>query len=313
MVDVLVVGGGVAGLSAALMLGRSHRDVVVVDAGHPRNAPAHQMHNVLSRDGTSPEEFRQVALRELDAYPGVSVRLGAVTALRAAGGAFEADLASRDTLAGRRLLLATGLADDLPPVPGMTELWGTSVFGCPYCHGWETTGKAIAVQGAALPRVRLALQLTRFSQDVVLCADGVPLDATAAGVLAGAGVAIRPEPLAALTIRAGHLDAVTFTEGPPLHRDALFVPNSTRQRSTLATDLRCVLLADGGVEVDELGRTSVPGVYAGDMAHRPTLPIPLASLTAAAAAGQVAAGALDHDLLCEDFGLPDRLVPQAVR
>ncbi|MBB3674672.1 NAD(P)/FAD-dependent oxidoreductase [Modestobacter versicolor] len=305
MFDVLIIGGGVAGLSAALMLGRSHRDVCVLDAGRPRNAPAHRMHNVLTRDGTPPEEYRRAALADLGRYPAITIRSEETTGLTPTRAGFEATVASGRPVAGRRVLLATGLVDVLPPIPGMAELWGSSVFHCPYCHGWETNGQAVAVQGASPQRVRLALQLTRFTDDVVLCTDGAELTAPDDGVLGRAGVGVRPERLVELGARGSRLTELRFSDGGTLPRDALFVASSTRQRSALASGAGCALLPDGGIEVDEFGRTSVPGIYAaGDMAHRSTLPMPLASVTAAGAAGQVAAAVLDQDLLSDDFALP---------
>ncbi|MFD1930065.1 MULTISPECIES: NAD(P)/FAD-dependent oxidoreductase [Nonomuraea] len=301
--DVVIVGGGPAGMAAALTLGRAHRSVLLLDAGQGRNAQAEAVHNFLTRDGTPPARLRELGRQELSAYASVQVREEGVTDV-------EADLRLRlsggGTVRARRLLLATGLADDLPGPRGVGALWGRTAFHCPYCHGYECTGKQVAVLGADLPRVRLALQLSRYAADVALCTDGRPLDPALRGRLEANGVTVRCEAVARLEATGDRLDQIVFESGPPLARQAVFVANAPRQRSGLPARLGCAAFADGCVEVDEFGRTSVPGVYAaGDMARRATVPVPMAAVIAAAASGTVAAAVIDQDLLGEDFDLPD--------
>ncbi|MFC9997506.1 NAD(P)/FAD-dependent oxidoreductase [Nocardia sp. NPDC127526] len=306
MFDVIVLGGGPAGMAAALTLGRVHRSVLLLDAGHGRNGPADAVHNFVTRDGTPPEEMRRIGRAELSAYPSVEVRDGTTTDVRISDGGFEVSTAAGDRLSARRLLLATGLADELPDIAGLAGLWGRSAFHCPYCHGYECAGKPVAVLGSTGPRVRLALQLSRFAKDVVLCTGGRPLAEDLRNVLERNRIDVRCEPVTRFDGEDGALDRIVFESGPPLDRDAVFVENLPRQHSDLAARLGCAFLADGCVEVDEFGRTSVPGVHAaGDMAHRASLPVPLAAVIAAAAAGTVAASALDQDLLSEDFALPN--------
>ncbi|MGK5558386.1 NAD(P)/FAD-dependent oxidoreductase [Actinomadura kijaniata] len=307
MFDAVIIGAGPAGMAAALTLGRVHRPVLVVDAGEGRNAPAGAVHNFLTRDGTPPAELRGLGREELAAYPAVEVRAGTVTGARASQqGGFHLRLSGGGEVGARRVLLATGLADDLPGPRGVEEMWGRSAFHCPYCHGYECTGRRVAVLGAEPARVRLALQLSRFAADVVLCTDGGPLDPESWETLTANGVAVRCEAVVRLEGTDGDLEHLVFESGPPLARDAVFVVNVARQRSGLAADLGCANFADGCVEVDEFGRTSVPGVYAaGDMARRAGMPVPMAAVIAAAASGTVAAAAIDQDLLGADFGLPD--------
>ncbi|MGV9309403.1 NAD(P)/FAD-dependent oxidoreductase [Nonomuraea sp. NPDC003727] len=300
--DVAVVGGGPAGMAAALTLGRMRRSVLLLDAGHGRNAPAEAVHNFLTRDGTPPSRLRELGRQELSAYATVEVREETVTGVRAG---FRLQLSGGGTAQARRLLLATGLADDLPGPRGVGPLWGRSAFHCPYCHGYECTGRTVAVLGAEPARVRLALQLTRLAADVTLCTDGRPLDPAQRATLEANGVAVRCEAVARLEGSGDRLDQIVFESGPPLAREAVFVVNAPRQRSDLAARLGCATFADGCVEVDEFARTSVRGVYAaGDMARRATVPVPLAAVVAAAASGAVAGAALDQDLLGDDFGLP---------
>ncbi|MFC4052502.1 NAD(P)/FAD-dependent oxidoreductase [Actinomadura syzygii] len=296
--DVLIAGGGPAGMSAALTLGRTHRRVLLLDAGEGRNAPADAVHNFLTRDGTPPARLREIGRKELSAYPTVRIQDDAITDV-AAGPPFEVTLAGDGKkVRARRLVLATGLADDLPDLPGVARLWGRSAFHCPYCHGYECTGKTVAVMGSEPARVRLALQLSRFAADVVLCTNGVPFQAK--------GIGVRCEPVVRLDADGDRLERIVFADGPPLDRDAVFVENVPRQRSDLAARLGCALLPDGSVEIEEFARTSVPGVYAaGDMARRATFPMPMAAVVGAAASGTLAGAVADQDLISEDFGLPN--------
>jgi thioredoxin reductase len=303
MYDAVIVGGGPAGMAAALTLGRVHRPVLLIDAGEGRNAAAENVHNFLTRDGTPPADLRELGRAELAAYPAIRTATGTATdAGELADGGFQVLLADGATVTARRLLLATGLADDLPGPPGAAALWGRSAFHCPYCHGHECTGRRVAVLGAEPARVRLALQLSRFAADVALCTDGRPLDPRARVVLAANGVAVRHEGVARLDGADGRLRRLVFADGPPLERDAVFVLNVPRQRSDLSARLGCASFADGCVEVDEFGRTSVPGLYAaGDMARRATVPAPMAAVVVAAASGTIAAAVIDQDLLDADF------------
>lgn len=309
MFDAVIVGGGPAGMAAALALGRVHRPLLLIDAGEGRNAAAENVHNFLTRDGTPPAELRKLGREELAAYRTVRTRTGTVTDARVLDdGGFHLDLAAGGTAAARRLLLATGLADELPGPRGVEALWGRSAFHCPYCHGYECTGKQVAVLGADPARVRLALQLSRFAADVALCTGGQALDPAAQVTLESHGVAVRCETITRLEGTDGRLEQIVFENGPSLARDAVFVVNVPRQRSDLADRLGCATFADGCVEVNEFGQTSVPGVYAaGDMARRATVPMPMAAVIAAAASGTVAAAVIDQDLLCADFGLPNPL------
>jgi thioredoxin reductase len=307
MHDAIIVGGGPAGLAAALTLGRSHRSVLLLDAGQGRNAPAAAVHNLLAHDGTPPEELRRIGRAQLARYPGVQLREASVDAAHAlAGEGFRLELHDGDAVEARRLVLATGLADELPAIDGLAALWGRSAFHCPYCHGFEVSGRRLAVLGAGPDRVRLALQLTRFTDDLVVCADGEPLPRDLAELLAAARVPVRGEPVTRFEGADGQLERIVLERGAPLDRDAVFIPTRPRQRSDFAHRLGCALLPDGCVEVDELARTSVPGIYAaGDMAHRASLPRPFAAVSWASASGTLAGAMLDHDLVDADFKLEE--------
>jgi len=303
MLDVVIVGGGPAGLSAALMLGRARRNVLLADSGQPRNAAVHAMHGFLSRDGTDPAALRQTARDQLGAYPTVRVRDLAIQAVVRDAEQFTISLADGSSEQARRLLLATGVADQLPPIPGLAELWGRGVFNCPYCDGWEVRDQPLAVLAADPRNVQLALQLTRWSPDVLLCSNGpAELDGDARRLLGAHKVALREEPIARLDGGDDRLERIVFDDGEPVTRVAAFLHAPTRQRSDLPRELGCTTLEDDSVLVDDLGQTSVPGVFAaGDMARRPSMPLPGAQVVIAAAEGAIAAVAIDQQLLLQQL------------
>jgi thioredoxin reductase len=307
MFDVVIVGGGPAGLSAALLLGRARRRVLLCDAGAPRNAPVAHLHGFLSRDGLPPSELGRIGREQLGAYGSVELRQVQVEAAGTAsdGEGFAVTLVDGTREAARRLLLATGVVDELPAIDGLAGLWGRGVFNCPYCDGWEVRDQPLAVLGADQRALQLALHLTGWSSDVVWCSNGpppAPLQQAAGAQLADRGVRLRQEPIAGLEGADGQLARIVFASGESVERRAAFLHPPTRQRSDLPGQLGCVLLEDGSVSVGDFGQTSVAGVLAaGDMARRPTMPVPGAQVVIAAAEGAIAAIAIDQDLLLNDL------------
>lgn len=306
MRDVIVVGGGPAGLSAALTLGRARRSALVLDSGAYRNAAAAAVRNYLRGDGVPGADLRRIGREQLASYPTVEIRNATATgAAGSAGDGFTVELAGGGVERARRLLLATGMTDGLPPIDGLAALWGRAAFHCLYCHGFEVRDTAIAVVGGGPARAELALHLRRFSADVILCADGEPrLPPRLRGALERQHVPVRTERIARLEGRDGALEAIVFEGGRPLARSAVFVKPEPRQRSALAVRLGCRLHGDHTVQTDPAGRTGVAGVYAaGDMARPAGLPAPIGAVVIAAASGRIAAGVIDKDLLRADFGL----------
>jgi thioredoxin reductase len=305
--DVVVAGGGPAGLNAALMLGRVRRRVLLADSGQPRNATAAAMHGFLSRDGADPVELRAIAREQLAAYPTVRLLDATVESASRVGDEFEVTLGGGEPARARRLLLATGVTDELPAVKGLARLWGRAVYHCPYCHGWEVRDQPVAVLGGDDTAAHLALNLARLGCDVVLCADG-PLAASEAvasalqaSALPSGGVRVCEDLVLGVDGEPGRSVRLELSPGWTLERRALFVHPVCRQRSDLAVQLGCAVLEDGAVQVSELGQTTVPGVYAaGDMCRTPAMPSPAAQVVMAAAAGARAAVIIDQELLFTD-------------
>jgi thioredoxin reductase len=296
--DAVIVGGGPAGLNAALMLGRARRQTLVCDSGQPRNAPAEAAHNFLSRDGTPPLQLLQLGRDQLRPYATVEWESIAVESAAHEAGHFHLTLADGRRVASRKLLLATGVRDELPSSPGFREMWGRSVFHCPYCHGWEVRDEPLALYGNGDMGFELSRLLTGWSRDLILCTDGPATltDAQRAG-LATNNIPVREETIARLEGTDGHLEAICFTNGDRLRRRAIFLRPVQYQHSSLPEQLGCTFTPEGLIEVDAMGRTGVSGLYAaGDAAQR------MQSVVMAASSGASAAGMLNHELISEEFG-----------
>ena len=298
--DTLVLGGGAAGLSGALTLARSRRSVLVLDAGEPRNAPAAGVHAFLTRDGLPPAALVRLGRAEVESYGG-RVRSGTAVAARRVGDLFAVDTADGETLHARRLLVATGLVDELPDLPGVRELWGRDVLHCPYCHGWEVRDQPLAVLGTgpgSLHQVKLFRQLTA---DLVYLRHHAPEPtAEEAEELAALGIPVVDEEVTGLEITDDRLSGVRFASGRVLPRTALALAPRFVARSAVLEDLG-VPVADhpwGGRFVaaeDVTGQTAVPGVWvAGNVSDLS------AQVVAAAAAGTLAGARINADLVVED-------------
>lgn len=290
--DVIVVGGSAAGLSAALVLGRARRSVLVLDTCESRNAPAAHAQGVFTRDGTPPSELLHIAREQLRPY-GVQRRDVAAVDARSLPTGFELDLADGTRVRALRLLLATGVRDLLPDVPGLRELWGKAVHHCPYCHGWEVKDGRLAVYGRGTEGFRKTLMLHNWSRDLVLFGDG-PADLTPdqRRQLQALNIPVNEAPVARFEGGPGGLEGVVLEDGSFVQRDALFLSPRQEQRSDLALRLGCAMTEDGvHVRVDDAGQTSVPGVYAaGDM----TGPVQQQQVILAAASGAKAAVMLNN-------------------
>jgi thioredoxin reductase len=295
--DVVIVGGGPAGLSAALALGRARKRVLVCDSGPRRNAAARHIHNFVTRDGTPPEEFRRTARQQLGAYSNVELRELHVDVISATRGAFQV-ASSTETVEARRILLCTGMVDEMPPIEGFRELWGASIFQCPYCHGWEVQDRRwgyFAHAKDAQHVVPFTIKLRSWTRDVVLFTGGTfEIGEEERGKLDSAGVRLETAALARLLGREGRIEAVELTNGARVPCDALFAHPPQRQVDLIRA-LGPQLDDDGYVRVDPQSRqTSLPGIYAaGDLTTR------MQGAVLAAALGVQAAAALNLELTME--------------
>jgi thioredoxin reductase len=295
--DAVIVGAGPAGLSAAILLGRCRRQTLVCDSGEYRNARSEAIHAFIGRDGTHPDLLRERGRGELASYPSVELRDIAVHTARKTQTGFDVELADGQEIHCRVLLLATGVVDELPPLPGLDRCYGRSVFHCPYCDGWEQRDQPIAVYGRGHRGAGLALELTTWSRDLILCTDGSDeLDDRDRDRLARNGIAVEERRIAELCADDGQLSAVRFVDGALLPRRAMFFITGQRERSGLAAALGCVFNAEGTVQTGENESTNVARLFvAGDASRRAQLAI------VAAAEGAQAASAINAVLLREDL------------
>jgi thioredoxin reductase len=292
--DIVIVGGGPAGLSAALNLGRARKRVLLCDGGPRRNAAAAEIHGFVTRDGTTPADFRRIGRQQLEPYTSVEARDVRVEEIRGERGAFELRLENASVVAARRVLLCTGMVDELPEIDGLRALWGGSIFMCPYCHGWEAQNRNFGFLAPGPEALEFALLLRGWTSAIVVLTDGkfaMPTEMQTR--LAAANVRVDERRITRLSASDGHLEQVEFEAGSPLRLDVLFARPPQRQVAVVQA-LGLALESAGYVRVDEHRQTSVPGIYAGG-----DLVSSMQSATLAAASGVQAAAMLNHELTVE--------------
>ena len=292
--DVVIIGGGAAGLSAALVLSRARRRVAVVDAGAPRNAPAAHMHGFLSRDGLPPHDLLAIGRTEVESYGGRLID-GRVTGIDTGTG-FHVSLADGATLRARRLLIATGLRDELPDIPGVRERWGRDLLHCPYCHGYEVRDQPIAVLGGSPDAVAHAHLVRQWSAEVILFPHTDTLTADQRHQLTARAIGVVDGPVRRLVVADDRLTGVELEDGHVIPRVAVFVRPHFVPRNDLLLTLGCAVDDRGWVVTDATGRTTIPGVWvAGNAAN------PRAQVITAAGEGSAAAIAINADLVDDDI------------
>jgi thioredoxin reductase len=304
--DCIVVGGGAAGLSAALVLGRARRRTLLVDDGQQSNLAAHGIGGLLGHDGQPPAQLYRIGRDELAGYPSVEVRSGRVIDGEASADRFTVTLDDGEVEATRRIVLATGMEYRMPAVEGLAERWGRSVFHCPFCHGWEVRERALGVlDGDPVTGVHRALLLTGWSADVTLLTNGrATLTSEDRALLAAAGVVIDERPVMRVDGTGDEIAKVVFEDGDERPCGALLVASVLHQRSKLAAQLGVQAapptpIAADAISVGPMGETSVPGVFAaGDTGAG------MPSVANAIAAGSNAAASVVRSLLMPTLQQP---------
>ncbi len=295
--DVVIIGGGPSGLSAALALGRGRKRVLVCDAGPRRNAAAVHMQNFVTRDGTPPSEFRAIARAQLATYPNVEIVDAAVSSIGGARGAFQVAVGGR-TASARRVLLATGMVDDTVPIEGFAEKWGHSIVQCPYCHGWEVRDQRwgfLVLPHSASHFLMFALMLRGWSRDVTVFTNGaVDIAEGDREQLRTAGIRVETAAVARLDGRGTALEEVVLDGGARVPCDMLFA-HPPQRHVPFVRELGLALDDEGYAKVDPMRReTSIPGIYAsGDLSTR------MQAAIIAAASGMQAAAAINAELTAE--------------
>jgi thioredoxin reductase len=296
--DVVIVGGGPAGLSAAIVLGRCRRRVVLCDVGQPRNQASRAVHCLLGHEGMSPSDLLARGRLELEQYPTVTARGDPVTDITPSGSQFSVACADGFTGMARKVLLTTGLIDELPRLEGIERLYGRSVHHCPYCDGFEHRDQPLAVYGEGDKGASLALMMKQWSSDVLLCTDGPsPVSPSMQARLQQHGITVCSEPISRLEgTDDGALQKIHLQSGNALKRAAIFFTTSCRQGSELSASLGCARDEKGGIVTDPITeQSSVRGVYVAGDASRDMLLVAVAI-----AEGAKAAAAINRALLQDD-------------
>ncbi len=299
MLDVVIVGGGPAGLNAALMLGRCRRRVLLLDAGRPRNAQSRWVSGFLTRDGTEPFELRRLGRQELASYPSVEIREAEVASAATRDGGFETILDGGDRIQSRKLILAPGLMNDVPDLPRGRDFLGRGVYPCPYCDGWEHRDQLLVAYGPPDQVRGLALELSIWSSDVVALADGSgEVSEPHRRSLAEKGVPLHESAVEALEgdPEGGGLERIRLADGTVLETSALFYAFDECRQSHLVKQLGCDMSEKGAVDTGHCEKTNVPGLFvAGDASRRVKFAV------VAAAEGAMAAFAANTELLKDDL------------
>ena len=293
--DVAVIGGGAAGLSAALVLTRARRKVAVIDAGEPRNAPATHMQGFLSRDGMPPADLLRAGRDEVVSYGGILISDSVLGITRHAHGTFGLLLASGEPIVARRLLIATGLRDEVVDIVGVMDRWGRDVLHCPYCHGHEVRDQALGVLGGNAMAVQHALLIRQWSSDVVFFAHTTEITDEQREQLVARAIGVVDGAIGRVMVENDCLIGVEMADGRFVPRAAVFVRPDFVGNNDFLAGLGAQIGPQGWPVVDMTGKTSVPGVWAAGNAVNPR-----AQVITAAGEGSAAAIAINNDLTDED-------------
>ncbi|SFJ87843.1 Thioredoxin reductase [Halobacillus dabanensis] len=298
MLDCAVIGGGPAGLNASLVLGRSRRATVLFDNEQPRNAVTQEAHGFMTRDGINPGELRRLAREELGKYPDVHIKKQKVTRVWKHDGIFSMETEEGDLYTAKKVIVATGLKERLPEIPHIHQFYGTSLFSCPFCDGWELRDRPLAVIAENSGALHMTKVVYNWSRDLVVCTNGKQtLSGEEKRLLEEKGVTVYEQPIAALTGDQGDLKQISFNDGTTISRDGGFVITELEQAASIGEGLGCEFNNQGAIKTDGIGRTSVDGVFAcGDASI-----IAPSQLIIAAAEGSKAAIGVNAALVEENF------------
>lgn len=294
--DVVIVGGSFAGLAAALYLGRAHRSVCVLDTSQPRNRFADASHGFFAQDGAHPRTLLATMRKQISAYRKVQFINDAAVDAAKDGGGFQVSLSRGSTITGARLLLAFGISDILPTIPGLPERWGKSVLHCPYCHGYEVSGQRLGVLNISSASLQQALLVSDWGPTTFYL-NGEAMDGPGLDHLKRRGITVEPAPVTGLAGTGQALSAIQLADGSSQPLDALFISPRNRLNSTLADKLGCDILSGllgQTITVDDRQMTSVAGIFsAGDISRS------MHNITFACADGVMAAMAMHRSLVME--------------
>jgi thioredoxin reductase len=299
IIDCAIIGGGPAGLNGALVLGRARRRIIMFDDNQPRNAVTQESHGFLTRDGVKPDEFRNIAHQEIRKYPSVEIRQQRITNIRNQMDSFELAANNQETFRAKTIILATGLKDVLPAIDGIQDYYGKSLFSCPYCDGWELKDRPLVVISEGEHTFHMAKTVWNWSRDVLVCTNGHhPLTGEQKETLARKGIQIVEDRITALVGKQGRLERIIFATQGERSREGGFVVTQLLQASPFGEALGCEMNVMGRIVTDQLGRTTVPGVYAAGDA---SVGHPAHQLIIAAAEGSMAAAGVNTDLTESEF------------
>ncbi|MGP4038525.1 NAD(P)/FAD-dependent oxidoreductase [Gracilibacillus sp. D59] len=297
LLDCVIIGGGPSGLNAALVLARAKKNIMLFDEDKPRNAVTHESHGFITRDGIKPSEFKRVAKQDLMKYSNLSIENQRVSDIKKENRSFIIQTGNRQSYRSRKVILATGLKDVLPDIAGIHDFYGTSLFVCPFCDGWELRDRRLVVIAENDRAMHLTKMVSNWSSNLVVCTNGKNIfSQEEVELLTKKNIKIMVDEIDSLQGENGHLQKVQFKNGKEIEREGGFVAGELKQASFLAETLGCAKNKMGGIETDNLGRTNIEGIYAsGDT----TFALP--QLIVAASEGSKVASGVVSDLINEDF------------